>query len=148
MKRSIEIIIILALAAGLAACAARAPKQVASQICIKVERMERFEEEYLQKRIDLKLREEGFVPASTGCEVSVNFVKFGQFQGEGNPFAIAAKSGYWSMEGVANVSHNGRLVIEDKAINRRAYPTKQELLNDLADDLVDLVESRFQRAPK
>jgi hypothetical protein len=143
MKRVLTALSFIALAAALTACAARGPKPTADRICIQVEGLQQFETDYLQKKTSAWLSESGFTPSSTACEVTVKYVRFGDLQG-GETISIFGKSGYWSLEGVANVTHNSQSVLEDKPINLRGYSAKQDLLDGLADELVGLASKRFQ----
>lgn len=142
MKRALASISILALAIGLTACASR-PKQAANRVCVHAEGLQKIEEDYLQKKTELWLAESGFTPSSTACDVTVKYVRFGSLQG-GEIISIFGKSGYWSMEGIANITYKGQTALEDKPINLRGYSTKQDLLDGLADELSGLVYKRFQ----
>jgi hypothetical protein len=96
---------------------------------------------YFNKIAASKLSEYGFALATEGCEVTVQYTHLAAFQGEEvryGPLGTTARSGYWSEEGIARVSHDGQVV------NLRGYSSRLHVLEGLASVLVKSVVRRFR----
>jgi hypothetical protein len=102
---------------------------------------------YFNKIAASKLSEYGFALATEGCEVTVQYTHLAAFQGEEvryGPLGTTARSGYWSEEGIARVSHDGQVVVEGEEVNLRGYSSRLHVLEGLASVLVKSVVRRFR----
>lgn len=134
-------IAICSLAILLASCATL-PKQPIRSVCVEVAGLPPHEIAYMLKRTAGYLSDYGITQVSSGCDVSIRYQAFGNFQAE--IVARFGKSGYWSQEGNVTISHLGKAIIEDKPIILRGYDNRQDILAATAWQMVKPVARAFR----
>jgi hypothetical protein len=136
VKNMIAVSYSVAIAAfiSLQGCATKEPKPIAKYICVEAKQPNPQAEAYLQKKLGQYLGEYGFTLSTEKCDLNIKYEQFGAFQGESvaNAIVKVSRNGYWSQEGIFNVTHNGKLISEDNQVNLRGYSTNQDLLEALA----------------
>ena len=94
------------------------------------------------KRTAAYLSDYEIIQVSSGCDVSIRYQAFGDFQAE--LIARGGGEGYWSQEGNVTISHLGKAIIEDAQINLRGYDSRQDVLNETAWEIVEPVTEAFR----
>ena len=140
---------ILALAGGLTSCATRPDLPIAKTICLDAQQETPTEVAYVRRKAAEFIGERGFQIVDKDCEVSVQYDRFGAFQGETATSRVfwISRNGYWSQEGIVTVTAGGKTLEQDMQVALRGYSTKQDLLNDLAWQIIRPVTWHFQSAP-
>ena len=139
-------LIVATLALALASCATK-PKQVVNGVCVDVSNLPAYETAFMLKRSAAYLHEYGLSQVAAGCDVTVKYQAFGEFQAEVvSGFAGMYKKGYWSQEGNVTINHRGSVVLDDEPILLRGYDSRQEVLNETAWQMVKPVTKAFRSA--
>lgn len=123
----------------LASCA-NLPKQPIRSVCVEVAGLPPHEIAFMIKRTAAYLSDYGIIQVSSGCDVSIRYQAFGDFQAE---IIGIVKEGYWSQEGNVTISHLGKAIIEDEQIILRGYDSRQDILDETAWLIVEPVTEAF-----
>ena len=134
-------IAICSLAILLASCA-NLPKQPIRSVCVEIVGLPPHEIAFMIKRTAAYLSDYGIIQVSSGCDVSIRYQAFGDFQAE--IIARIGKKGYWSQEGNVTISHLGKTIIEDEQIILRGYDSRQDILDVTAWLIVEPVTEAFR----
>jgi hypothetical protein len=133
---------------GPTGCAVNPRGPEVESICIDVPQETSQEVAYVRRRVAEFFQESGFSLSEGECDVLVEYAVFGAFQGElfERRGFWSFSSGYWSQEGIVAVTYQDKKLIEDRPVELRGYARKQDLLDDLAWEVVEPVTKTFKPA--
>ena len=143
--------LILTISQSLLGCAARreaarARLPSADSVCIVLHGMSDPGAPFVKRKAALYLAEEGFRLVETGCDVTLTYTNFNQGQWELLTQSLIGtkSSNAWRAEGVVALHQGAAAIVEDKRVDLRDYSTMQDLLDDLASEIVGVLPKHFR----
>ena len=152
MRTTLTLALVLAASQSLlVGCAARreaakAKLPTADTVCIVIHGVGDPGAPFVRRKAALYLAGEGFRVVETGCDVTVTYTNFNQGQWEllAKSLFGTKSSNAWRAEGVVALHRGTAPVVEDKSVDLRDYSTMQDLLNELASGIAEVVPEHFR----
>lgn len=84
--------------------------------------------------------------AETGCDVTVTYTSFNQGQWEIIEKSLlgSRSSNNWRAEGIISLQQGPKMIVEDRRVDLRDYKTMQDLLDELASKVAEVVPENFR----
>lgn len=146
-------VIILAFTQLLPGCAARreaakARLPTAETVCIVVQGIGNPGEPFLRRKAASYLAEKGFRLVEAGCDVTATYTTFnhGQWELIRQGLFRTKSSNAWRTEGIVALHRGTTPVVQDERVDIRDSPTMQDLLDDLASNIVEVVAEHYRPA--
>lgn len=151
MRSILILTAIIALLQTLPGCAARrearAKLPTAETVCLSINGISEPGLSFAKRKAAPYLAEEGFRLVESGCDLTVTYTTFNhdQWRMIRQQGLLGTKSSNaWSIEGIASLNRGSTTIVEDKRIDLRDYATMQDLLDDLASELVEIVGEHYR----
>lgn len=134
------------LVASLFGCAAHAPLPAANTVCLVIDGIGDPESPFVRRKAALYLAEAGFHLVEANCDLTVIYTNFnsGEWEVLERSLFGTKSSNAWRAEGVVALRQGVATIVEDESIDLRDHSTQQELLADLASEIVEVVTNRYQ----
>lgn len=143
------VIVIVLTGGSLAACETFQNRKPLGTVCLTIRGVPAPEAGFLTRRTSELLTKAGFVYGTNDCDGTLVYERFSSktgsasYQGWGGPVYYPTAN----EEGIASLSRGGQLVYQDRRIDLQGYSTSQDLLQDLAKELVRPLSKQFVGKP-